>query len=100
MLPRCLVFDLDGCVWDPEMYELWGGGGAPFKPNKDGTLSDKAGPSGFWLKRNVCLFQCVGSMKFFCLLLFKGTLHQFLKIKGHKEVTKQNEFMFFLLFFA
>ena len=43
MLPRCLVFDLDGCVWDPEMYELWGGGGAPFKQNKDGTLSDKAG---------------------------------------------------------
>ena len=25
------------------MYELWGGGGAPFKRNKDGTLSDKAG---------------------------------------------------------
>ena len=33
----------DGCVWDPEMYELWGGGGAPFKQNKDGTLIDKAG---------------------------------------------------------
>jgi hypothetical protein len=46
MLPRCLVFDLDGCVWDPEMYELWGGGGAPFKANKDGTLSDKAGGYG------------------------------------------------------
>jgi len=43
MLPRCLVFDLDGCVWDPEMYELWGNGGAPFKQNKDGTLSDRAG---------------------------------------------------------
>jgi hypothetical protein len=64
MLPRCLVFDLDGCVWDPEMYELWGGGGAPFKPNKDGTLSDKAGPSGFWLKRSDCLFECCGSMTF------------------------------------
>jgi magnesium-dependent phosphatase 1 len=43
MLPRCLVFDLDGCVWDPEMYELWGGGGAPFKQNKDGTLTDRGG---------------------------------------------------------
>jgi len=43
MLPRCFVFDLDGCVWDPEMYELWGGGGAPFKPNKDGSLTDRAG---------------------------------------------------------
>ena len=29
-LPKVIVFDLDGCVWDPEMYELWGGG-APFK---------------------------------------------------------------------
>lgn len=42
VLPRCLVFDLDGCCWDPEMYELWGGG-APFKDNKDGSLSDKQG---------------------------------------------------------
>ena len=25
------------------MYELWGGGGAPFKKNNDGTLSDRAG---------------------------------------------------------
>ena len=49
MLPRCLVFDLDGCVWDPEMYELWSGGGAPFKENKDGTLSDRAG------KRSICV---------------------------------------------
>ena len=29
-LPKVVVFDLDGCVWDPEMYQLWGGG-APFK---------------------------------------------------------------------
>ena len=29
-LPKVIVFDLDGCVWDPEMYQLWGGG-APFK---------------------------------------------------------------------
>ena len=28
--PKSLVvFDLDACCWDPEMYELWGGG-APF----------------------------------------------------------------------
>ena len=32
-LPKALVFDLDGCCWDPEMYELWGGG-SPFKENK------------------------------------------------------------------
>ena len=31
MLPKILVFDLDGCVWWPEMYHLWGGGGSPFK---------------------------------------------------------------------
>ena len=28
-----LVFDLDGCCWDPEMYELWGGG-SPFTQAK------------------------------------------------------------------
>jgi hypothetical protein len=27
--------------------------------------------------------------KFFCFLLFKGTLHDFSKIKSHKEVAKQ-----------
>ena len=32
-LPKAFVFDLDGCCWDPEMYELWGGG-SPFKENK------------------------------------------------------------------
>ena len=42
MLPKVVVFDLDGCCWDPEMYELWGGG-SPFKQNKDGTLSDRSG---------------------------------------------------------
>ena len=41
-VPKVFVFDLDGCCWDPEMYELWGGG-APFKENQDGTLSDKRG---------------------------------------------------------
>jgi len=42
-VPKVLVFDLDGCVWDPEMYELWGGGGSPFKALKDGNLSDRSG---------------------------------------------------------
>jgi magnesium-dependent phosphatase 1 len=30
-LPRLIAFDLDGTIWTPEMYELWGGGGAPFR---------------------------------------------------------------------
>ena len=42
-LPKVVVFDLDGCVWDPEMYELWGSGGAPFKVRKDGNLADRSG---------------------------------------------------------
>ena len=42
-VPKVLVFDLDGCVWDPEMYELWGGGGSPFKVLKNGNLSDRSG---------------------------------------------------------
>jgi hypothetical protein len=48
--------------------------------------------------------------KFFCLLLFQGTftsfskikcrkeLHNFSKIKSHKEARKQQESVFFLLF--
>lgn len=39
-MPKLIVFDLDGCVWEPEMYELWGGG-APFSYNpKNGDLID------------------------------------------------------------
>jgi magnesium-dependent phosphatase 1 len=30
-LPRVIVFDLDGTLWDPEMYQLYGG--APFTPH-------------------------------------------------------------------
>ena len=41
-IPKVFVFDLDGCCWDPEMYELWGGG-SPFSENKDGTLTDRSG---------------------------------------------------------
>ena len=42
-IPRVLVFDLDGCTWWPEMYHLWGGGGAPFKVTSGDHLSDRAG---------------------------------------------------------
>lgn len=31
-VPRVIVFDLDGTLWDPEMYQLRGG--SPFKPHK------------------------------------------------------------------
>ena len=41
-LPELIVFDLDNCVWFPEMYQLWGGG-APFKQKPDGDLTDKSG---------------------------------------------------------
>lgn len=35
---RALVFDLDGCVWYPEMYMLFGStGGAPFAQHPDGS---------------------------------------------------------------
>ena len=40
--PKVVVFDLDGCVWYPEMYMLWGGG-APFETQPKGDLRDKAG---------------------------------------------------------
>ena len=41
-LPKLLVFDLDGCLWEPEMYELYGGSPFSLRPN-DGDLTDKSG---------------------------------------------------------
>ena len=42
-IPRLIAFDLDGTIWRPEMYELWGGG-APFtKDEADNTLRDRSG---------------------------------------------------------
>jgi len=45
--PRCVVFDLDGCLWSPEMYQLeWDRGGAPFTAepaDTDGALRDRQG---------------------------------------------------------
>ncbi|CAC9533229.1 Acid Phosphatase [Leishmania donovani] len=43
LLPRVIVFDLDGTLWTPEMYQLWGG--APFKPHKQNPsiMIDKSG---------------------------------------------------------
>jgi len=35
------VFDLDGLVWDPEMYQL--GGGSPFVVESDHVLRDRHG---------------------------------------------------------
>ena len=34
--PKVLVFDLDGCVWDPELYQLMGG--SPFTVRSDGGM--------------------------------------------------------------
>ena len=41
-LPKAVVFDLDGCLWYPDMYMLWGGG-APFSLRTDRDLDDRAG---------------------------------------------------------
>ncbi len=37
-LPRVIIWDVDGTVWAPEMYELWGGGGSPFRSHGDAVL--------------------------------------------------------------
>eukprot|EP00596_Hydrurales_sp_CCMP1899_P007321 CAMPEP_0119036514 /NCGR_PEP_ID=MMETSP1177-20130426/4264_1 /TAXON_ID=2985 /ORGANISM="Ochromonas sp, Strain CCMP1899" /LENGTH=196 /DNA_ID=CAMNT_0006996489 /DNA_START=85 /DNA_END=675 /DNA_ORIENTATION=+ len=44
VLPKLVAFDLNGTIWSPDMYQLWGGG-APFKADSDGTqrLFDKKG---------------------------------------------------------
>mmetsp|Transcript_9105 Transcript_9105/g.13705 ORF Transcript_9105/g.13705 Transcript_9105/m.13705 type:complete len:185 (-) Transcript_9105:100-654(-) len=36
ILPKLIAFDLDGTIWSPDMYMLWGGG-SPFKVVGDGT---------------------------------------------------------------
>ena len=41
--PRVVVLDLDGTIWTPEMYELWGGGGAPFTRKANDVLVDRKG---------------------------------------------------------
>ncbi|CAK0904643.1 unnamed protein product [Prorocentrum cordatum] len=42
----CVVFDLDGCLWHPEMYQLkWRRGGGPFEPQSDGSMKDRRGNS-------------------------------------------------------
>ena len=42
-LPRLIGLDLDATVWYPEMYHLWGGGGAPFRKQPNGNLLDRGG---------------------------------------------------------
>jgi magnesium-dependent phosphatase 1 len=43
-LPKLIAFDLDGTLWSPDMYQLWGGG-SPFQVVDDGTkyLRDRVG---------------------------------------------------------
>jgi magnesium-dependent phosphatase 1 len=43
-LPKLIAFDLDGTIWSPDMYQLWGGG-SPFTVSGDGTkkLLDRNG---------------------------------------------------------
>ncbi|KAI9027785.1 magnesium-dependent phosphatase-1 [Hyaloraphidium curvatum] len=43
-LPRLVVFDLDGLLWSPEIYELWGSGGSPFRLDpKSLDCTDRSG---------------------------------------------------------
>jgi magnesium-dependent phosphatase 1 len=43
LLPKVIAFDLDGTLWSPEMYELWGGG-APFTAHRGGEyVTDRKG---------------------------------------------------------
>ena len=41
--PRLVAFDLDGTLWNPEMYQLWGSGGSPFIVDSQGTMRDCGG---------------------------------------------------------
>ena len=44
--PLLFVFDLDNCVWYPEMYQLWGSSGPPFVRNEDNTCNGFGGTGG------------------------------------------------------
>ncbi|GMI04402.1 hypothetical protein TrLO_g9676 [Triparma laevis f. longispina] len=37
--PKLIAFDLDGTIWSPDMYMLWGGG-SPFTPQSSVLLKD------------------------------------------------------------
>jgi magnesium-dependent phosphatase 1 len=39
--PKVIIWDLDGTVWNPEMYQLYGG--APFQQTKDFNVADRRG---------------------------------------------------------
>lgn len=43
-MPALVALDLDGTVWSPDMYQLWGGG-SPFSERPDGSLEDRRGSS-------------------------------------------------------
>ena len=51
--PKVVVFDLDGCVWYPEMYMLWGGG-APFNTQPNGDLKDRSGSKCYLMGAFAC----------------------------------------------
>jgi len=55
--PKLIIFDLDGCLWSPEMYEIlyfMGGRGSPFTPDdKDPRILRTAGGSEVKLLGNV-----------------------------------------------
>jgi magnesium-dependent phosphatase 1 len=41
-LPKAIIFDLDGCLWTPEMYEIlffMGGMGSPFREDPNDALN-------------------------------------------------------------
>jgi len=45
-VPKLFVFDLDNCVWYPEMYQLWGSSGPPFVRNADNSCDGHGGSGG------------------------------------------------------
>ena len=67
IIPKVVVFDLDGCVWTPEMYEL--NGGTPFKVIKNGNLLVKKGINSTYKIKYTTFFlekqQLTESRKFF-----------------------------------
>ncbi|KAI8618414.1 magnesium-dependent phosphatase-1 [Chytriomyces sp. MP71] len=49
-VPKLIVVDLDGTVWWPEMYMLWGSGGPPFSKLPNGDVKAKDGTKVYLLE--------------------------------------------------
>ena len=107
VLPRLIAFDLDGTVWKPDMYELWGGG-PPFQTTASpdvlhdsssatvtlcGNIRDilhELSTSSHWSNTKVCYVSCTDepSWAAACLDMFQTTEGAPLSDSVHRDLNQ------------